>query len=112
METIYSKSDPIRYNDRKGFHFFDESANRWFNSRTGERVINASDGVYFVTSERFDDNTPRKYTARVMRAGGSIDKAFGSEFQAFGTSRQAWAFIESNLGCDSRTFIIRPLEVE
>ena len=56
-----------------GSHFFDADAMRFFNSRleTGGFEVNA--GTVFITSEQFDDETPRLFTVRLFHNGSVTD---------------------------------------
>jgi len=75
-----------------GGHFFDTQSMRFFNSRIGGIVKSDLKYIYFVTSEQFDDNSPRLYTARMFdKKTHMIEDA--SEFQQFKTSTQAKKFI-------------------
>jgi len=52
-----------------GSHFFDADTMRFFNSRILDTLYpltteSATAFGFFVTSERYDETTPRKYTAR------------------------------------------------
>jgi hypothetical protein len=73
-----------RANRENGFHFFAPDTLRYFHSRTAPGVYG---GRLFVTSEQFDDDTPRAYTVRYAHDDGSIDDA--SPFQQFDTLDQA-----------------------
>ena len=82
--THYSDIDAIKYDARQcGSHFFDEGAMRFFNSRVLPTVYG---GRFFITSERFDDSTPRRYTLRECLNGQILD---ASKFQEFATRREA-----------------------
>lgn len=52
-------------NRRRGYHFFDKSTLRFFNSVVYNNVRTGTTGWYFVTSEQFEDN-PRRFTVRKM----------------------------------------------
>lgn len=70
-------------------HFFDRSAMRFFKSRVadiGYKNI-VTNLIYFVTSEKFDYNTPRLYTVRVLKLDGSIETV--NEFQRYKSSNGA-----------------------
>lgn len=68
-------------------HFFDKSAMRFFNSRLSDGGYSNGKEVYFVTSERFDSNSPRLYTIRKLTLKtGSIDTV---EFQQYKTKKTA-----------------------
>jgi len=56
-----SVEDIITMAKSRGSHWFDPDTMRFFRSRAGDTVYK---GVYFVTSEQFDDNSPRLYTIR------------------------------------------------
>lgn len=67
-----------------GNHFFDESAMRFFNSRVEGDPVESADGgrVYFVTSEQYDEESPRLFTVRVWaRDAGRASSV--SAFQAY-----------------------------
>ena len=61
---------PIRFDtveDIKRYHrghWFSSGAMRFFRSRVGENVYQGPGGIFFVSSEQFDDSTPRRYTVR------------------------------------------------
>lgn len=55
-------------NRQEGYHFFDASTMKFFQSRVGDTLY---DGRYFVTSER-DDRGPRRYTIREILPSGNI----------------------------------------
>ena len=47
---------------------------RFFKSRVGDTVFQGIGGVFFVTSERFDYDSPRKYIVReFIPETGNID---------------------------------------
>ena len=84
----YPMSEAETINREKGKHFFDPSAKRFFNSRISESGIRKGNEVYFTTSEKFDYNSPRKYSVRKMNLKtGEVGEV--SEFQAYDTSSQA-----------------------
>ena len=60
----YRMEEIKQINQEKGFHFFSGSAMRFFKSRVGDTVFQGGGGVFFVTSERFDYDSPRLYTVR------------------------------------------------
>jgi hypothetical protein len=67
-----------------GGFFFDKGTMKFFNSRIGKKVYY---GKYFITSERYDDSCPRKYTVRICNDDGSIDSV--STFQQFSSIKEA-----------------------
>lgn len=88
QDNLYAASDIARYVDT---NFFDVATMRFFNSRVlGSRVV--GNAIYFVTSERMDYGTPRKYTVRVFR-GGTFGYADGTGLGDFLTSQAANKFL-------------------
>mgnify|MGYP001574775162 CR=1 FL=1 len=98
-------------NARNGQFFFTPETMRFFKSKVNDGVITGTwKGIkvaFFITSEKFSDETPRKYTIRACvledaptEAGredygykrGHIESV--SEFQAFATLRTARARME------------------
>lgn len=71
------------HNYALGQHFFSEGAMRFFSSRILPAVYG---GRYFITSERFDHNTPRYYTIREC-INGHIETV--GQFQEYATRGQA-----------------------
>lgn len=84
-------------NARAGYHFFEPSAMRFFDSRICPTLYG---GRYFVTSEQFHGSNghsePRRYSIREAQYDGSIDAV--GEFQAFGTRACAVGVIKALLG--------------
>lgn len=68
-------------------YWFSPGAMRFFKSRLGSEVLPVPDGWLFVSSERFDDNTPRLYTIRKMDQYGEISEV--GEFQQYTSSAAA-----------------------
>lgn len=68
-------------------HWFSPGAMRFFKSRLGSEVLPVPDGWLFVSSERFDYNTPRLYTIRKMDQYGEISEV--GEFQEYTSSASA-----------------------
>lgn len=52
-----------------GSHFFDRDTMRFFRSRVLGDVYQGPGGIYFVTSEKYGDASPRKYTVRCFLPG-------------------------------------------
>lgn len=71
-------------NRRAGLFFFSPDTMRFFRSRVGREVYG---GRFFVTSEQFDDSSPRLYSVRRANDDGSIDTA--SEFQGYTSGAEA-----------------------
>lgn len=67
---ISSISELKALHKSNGWHFFDRGAMAFFNSRIESGIIG---GRYFITSERFNDDTPRKFTVRTFDERGSVD---------------------------------------
>lgn len=82
---MFNTINDIKYaNSEAGYHFFDADTLRFFNSRILGGVI--GDG-YFITSEKYDYNSPRLYTIRHANADGSISTV--GEFQHYETAHAA-----------------------
>lgn len=75
-----------------GSHFFDKGAMQFFNSRIEGGMIG---GRWFITSEQFDDESPRLYTVRVVTRDDAAVPALQidtvGEFQAYTTKAEARA---------------------
>jgi NADH:ubiquinone oxidoreductase subunit len=61
--------DIIEANTQAGQHWFSQGALGFFHSRIGQTVYGAYKdgkplGQYFITSEKEDDDAPRRYTVR------------------------------------------------
>lgn len=91
MTQLKSLSDIKRANKACGGHWFDRSSMRFFNSIVS-KVVHPSphqDRTYFVSSEQFDDSTPRLYSVRVVFWSGNMPGAGNietiGEFQKYET---------------------------
>lgn len=83
----YHSMDEVRHaNANAGYHWFEPETLRFFRSRVSDALYG---GRYFVSSERFDAHSPRRYTVRRANDDGSIDTV--GEFQGFRTHQQATA---------------------
>jgi len=71
-------------NARLGHYWFTPEAMRFFDSRILSRVYG---GRLFVSSERFDDESPRRYTIRAVANDGSVSTV--GAFQQYGSRREA-----------------------
>ena len=73
-----------------GSFFWSRGAMKFFNSRSTTAVTESYDKrrVYFVTSERFDDTTPRRYTVRMWDRDVKQENTIG-EFQQYRDLRTA-----------------------
>jgi len=74
--------------ERAGKHFFSKDAMRFFKSRVSVNVHTGPGGIFIVTSERFDWNSPRLYTVRKVSEDCSDVSTVG-EFQGYRTSAAA-----------------------
>jgi NADP-dependent 3-hydroxy acid dehydrogenase YdfG len=88
LHGIYSMEDLIKdYYRKTTGHFFDRGSMKFFNSRIGQDVYPAKELIYFVTSERFEQD-PRRYTVRSYNVQtGDIDTI--GEFQEYRTKAAA-----------------------
>ena len=85
-------------NARAGYYFFEPGTLRFFRSRIGETVYEGPGGIYFVTSEQFEDSrgrrAPRGYTVRQFFADtGQIETVgpFNAWTRAEANTRARWA---------------------
>jgi len=67
-----------RANAAAGGHWFDPGAMRFFHSRIEPTVYAGKGGVYFVTSETPDDDTPRRFSVRKAVNGGRAIETLGA----------------------------------
>ena len=87
---MYNSVQQIIYKNKGiGHHFFSHGAIQFFNSRV---LPGLYQGCYFITSERFDLDSPRRFTIRMAREGGEIETVYG--FQKFITAYSAKKYIE------------------
>lgn len=71
-------------------NWFAKDAMRFFNSRIGGVVFPGEDGTYFVSSEKFNDESRRYYTVRfISNHDASMIETVG-EFQAHDTLDKAY----------------------
>jgi hypothetical protein len=78
----------IRADQREHGHFFDQGAVRFFNSRSSQYAYKQNGFYFWVSSEKFDSSTPRKYTIRFACCSCmSIHEIDG--FQAHSSKRDA-----------------------
>lgn len=68
-------------------YFFTPDTMRFFKSRLASYIRHVSGGVIFITSEKYDDNSPRLYTVRMFTRDGRINEL--SEFQEYKTIEAA-----------------------
>ena len=78
QEFTYQTIEDVKSANRQtGGHWFDRDTMRFFNTKIESGLIG---GKYFITSERYDEDRPRKYTVRMAAPDGSVDTI--GEFQA------------------------------
>lgn len=86
--TRYENIRQIEYaNTSAGQYFFSPSTMRFFRSKVASRTV--INGRYFITSEQFDDDSPRLYTIRRANDDGTISTI--GEFQQYETVTAAKA---------------------
>ena len=81
----------VRFHSDFGFHFFSRESKRFFNSRVQTKP--PYNGRVFVTSERFNNRHPRRYSVRYIDCDGHIITVEG--FQAFESHYDAHAFAKA-----------------
>jgi len=74
-------------------NWFDKGTMQWFNSRIESKVIY---GRFFISSEQYDDETPRLYTIRYATDQGDIETL--GEFQDYKTPAAARTALKKHLG--------------
>ena len=89
MNTSFYSIEQIKYaNKERGQHFFSRGALRFFHSRIGRKVHRGPGGIYFVSSEQFDERSPRLYTVRRFDLVSAAVDTVG-EFQQYACARHA-----------------------
>lgn len=91
--NIISMSEVIRAHNG---YFFSKDTMRFFNSRLPQSAYEKDGLAYFVTSEKFNHETARKYTIRKcdLKTGG-INTV--GDFQAYNSRAKAMAGIKNLL---------------
>lgn len=90
VPEVLTISDVRRINSESGRFFFESGSMRFFDSKieTSGVLIN---NRLFITSERFDEKSPRKFTVRGLnKKTGGIDTV--GEFQQFKNKQSAVEF--------------------
>jgi len=85
INEFYNKHNIWSVNDidrRHRGHFFSPSAMKFFNSRVIQDVFCGVNNCYFVTSERYDANSPRLFTLRKYDPSTDNFETVG-DFQAY-----------------------------
>ena len=89
MNTSFYSIEQIKHaNKERGQHFFSRGTLRFFHSRIGSKVHRGPGGIYFVTSEQFDERSPRLYTVRRFEPVSAEVDTVG-EFQQYACARHA-----------------------
>jgi len=92
MELIKAK------NKAEGGHFFDKDAMRFFNSRIEVKKAKVKGRkAFFVTSERFNETYPKKYTIHMMNLDTGRTDAQG-EFQKYKSREEALSDLKEITG--------------
>lgn len=82
--SFFTIKEVKQANKDLGHHWFSPDTIRFFNCRVLPTVYG---GHYFITSEKYDYNSPRLYTIRFVSSDGSIDTV--GDFQYYETAGQA-----------------------
>ena len=77
-------------NRENGGHWFSPANMKFFNSRIESGVLR---GRYFISSERFDENSPRLFSVRSFDEAGEVDTV--GEFQAYRSKAEAVAAVKA-----------------
>ncbi len=88
-QTFASVSEIAALNQSIGHHWFSKATMKFFNSKTYGSVHH---GRYFISSEKFNSDSQRRFTIRVVQPDGSIDTV--GEFQAYTTYKAAWKALD------------------
>ena len=94
-----------------GSHFFDRDTLRFFRSRIGNNIYG---GRLFVTSEQAGDDSPRRYTIRMVRQyldRPMLDVTTVGGFQHFRSYAEAHKTAR-RLGEQLRSGVIRPCYID
>ena len=92
METFKTVDEIKAFAEDNGSKFFSKEAMRFFNSRLSRETYGGN-GEVFITSERFDETTPRRYTVRMIHTPTASIEAV-SKFQEFATLDEAKKFVK------------------
>ncbi len=65
----YSIQTIKQINREKGRFFFSPAAIQFFNSKIHNKVYQGSGGIYFISSIKFDEHTPRVYSIKKFNPG-------------------------------------------
>ena len=95
----YSTDDVQRAHERKGGHWFEPGAKRFFNSRIGSEVYYIGGRYFFTSSEKGPDEV-RRYSVREATTDGDV-KTVG-QFQGYSTGAAAVRAIKSGAVLEER----------
>lgn len=82
--TYETMADVKSANRQIGNHWFERGTMRFFNTKIESGLIG---GKYFITSERYNENSPRLFTVRRAEPDGTIGTV--GEFQAYRSREDA-----------------------
>lgn len=85
-------SEVKKANKEIGQFFFEKATMRFFNSRIESGILK---GRFFITSERFNEDTPRLFTLREVKPDGEVETL--GEFQEFTTIQEAKEYLKNHL---------------
>jgi len=90
MKNEIDIQEIININKRNGFHFFDKSAIRFFNSKIANRAYLNKDRsrAFFITSEKFDYKSPRLFTIRYCNLRNISEKEREGSTETIGEFQQ------------------------
>ena len=86
-----------KLNKDENKHFFEPATLRFLNSKIESdfikpNIVNCKQG-FFITSEQYDNDTPRLYTIRQANfSNGNVDTI--GKFQGYNTKKEAIDFIQ------------------
>lgn len=81
LSKVWTPWQLTEYNYQKGYCFFSKDTMRFFKSRLSPKFWHIKAGILFITSEKFDYKTPRRYTLRIMHESGNVSTL--GEFQQY-----------------------------
>lgn len=98
-QTVPTTITDIRRRNRAfGAHFFDADTLRFFRSRILPTVHAGRERAFFVTSEQFDDDSPRLYTVRYCTPEGDCGTVGDFQGHASASAAQQAARVASMHG--------------
>lgn len=83
-----SIEDLKQANEDAGYHWFDKDSMEFFDSVVYPGLIQHPEGAYFISSERFDSESPRLFTVRFTHFTGETNTV--GPFQGFNSKAEAW----------------------